>query len=44
LHFDVREGFFIGRISVKSAWETMVADLGLPGESEGGVKLVRSST
>ncbi|MCP3732215.1 phage integrase SAM-like domain-containing protein [Sphingomonas sp. MG17] len=37
------EGFFIPFVSVKSAWETMVAKLGWPTDGEGGMKLIRRS-
>lgn len=43
LHLDAAEGFYVGVASVKSAWETMAAKLGLPGDGESGLKLVRRS-
>lgn len=43
LHFDAAKDYFVGVASVKSAWETMASKLGLPGEGEGGLKLIRRS-
>lgn len=43
LHLDANTDFYVGVASVKSAWETMAADLGLPGEGEAGMKLIRRS-
>jgi hypothetical protein len=43
MHLDAATGFYVGVASVKSAWESMALDLGLPGEGEGGMKLVRRS-
>lgn len=43
LHFDACDGFFVGVASVKSAWESMAADIGLPGDGESGMKLIRRS-
>ena len=43
LHFDGAEGFFVGAASVKSAWDSMAAALGLPKEGEAGMKLIRRS-
>lgn len=34
---------FVGVGSVKSAWEAMAADIGLPGDGEAGMKLIRRS-
>lgn len=34
---------FVGVASVKSAWEAMAVDLGLPGDGESGMKLIRRS-
>lgn len=36
-------GFFVGPKSVRKAWETMCAELGLPGEGAAGSKLIRRS-
>lgn len=43
LHLDQAKGYFVGVDSVKSAWEAMVAELGLPSEGESGMKLIRRS-
>lgn len=43
LHLDGRKGFFVGVKSVKSAWESMAADLRLPMDGESGMKLIRRS-
>lgn len=40
---NATEGYFVGVQSVKSAWETMAAQLGLPHDGESGLKLVRRS-
>ncbi|MGY2733380.1 hypothetical protein [Sphingomonas sp. UYP23] len=40
---DSTEGYLIPGTSVKSAWETMAKALGLPGEGESGMKLIRRS-
>jgi hypothetical protein len=37
------EGFFIKQVSVRSAWNSMVGDLGWPRKGEGGMKLIRRS-
>jgi hypothetical protein len=42
-HLDETKGFYIPVDSVKSAWESMAADLGLPGDGESGMKLIRRS-
>ena len=36
-------GFFVGTISVRSAWRAMAAELGLPEQGEAGSKLIRRS-
>ena len=38
-----KPGFFVGVASVKSAWESMAVDIGLPRDGAGGMKLVRRS-
>lgn len=43
LHFDAGQGFYVGVLSVKSAWESMAEDIGLPGEGQAGMKLIRRS-
>lgn len=43
LHFDGGEGFYVGVGSVRSAWDSMSEDLGLPKEGEAGMKLIRRS-
>ncbi|WP_211371403.1 hypothetical protein [Altericroceibacterium indicum] len=44
LHFDAAEdGYYVGVQSVRSAWDTMAIEIGLPGEGQGGMKLVRRS-
>ncbi|EQA97322.1 hypothetical protein L286_23645 [Sphingobium sp. HDIP04] len=43
LHLDAASGFFVGAKSVKSSWESMASDLGLPGDGESGMKLIRRS-
>lgn len=43
LHLDAAKGFFVGRKSVRSAWESMCAELDLPGDGEAGSKLIRRS-
>ncbi|API60970.1 hypothetical protein BSL82_05900 [Tardibacter chloracetimidivorans] len=42
-HLDATKGFFVGPLSVKKSWEAMAAEIGLPGEGEAGMKLVRRS-
>jgi hypothetical protein len=42
-HLDDCSGFYIAADSVKSAWESMAAELKLPGEGESGMKLIRRS-
>lgn len=36
-------GFYVGAKSVKSAWESMAEDIGLPGDGAAGMKLIRRS-
>lgn len=43
LHLDGRSGYFVGVKSVKSAWESMEIDLGLPRDGQSGMKLIRRS-
>lgn len=44
LHFDsAPKGYYVGVGSVRSAWDSMAIDLGLPLEGESGMKLVRRS-
>lgn len=44
LHLDAAApGFFVGVGSVEKAWGGMAAELELPGEGEGGMKLLRRS-
>lgn len=43
LHFDAVDGFFVRVASVKSAWESMAEDIGLPGDGQAGMKLIRRS-
>lgn len=40
---NAASGWFVGVKSVRRAWEGMSAALGLPGEGEGGMKLIRRS-
>lgn len=40
---DETRGFLIPGSSIKSAWESMVLALGLPGDGEAGAKLIRRS-
>ena len=40
---DATAGYFVGPSSIKSAWESMAAAIGLPGGGEGGSKLIRRS-
>jgi hypothetical protein len=42
-HLDETKGFYIPVDSVKSAWESMAAELKLPGDGESGMKLIRRS-
>lgn len=42
-HLDAATGPYIPVKSVKSAWESMAAKLGLPGHGESGMKLIRRS-
>jgi hypothetical protein len=42
-HLDETKGFYIPVDSVKSAWESMSAELKLPADGESGMKLVRRS-
>jgi len=42
-HLDATDGAYITVGSVRKAWEAMAAELGLPGEREGGMKLIRRS-
>lgn len=42
-HLDKLKGPLIPVDSVRKAWETMAADLDLPGDREGGMKLIRRS-
>jgi len=42
-HLDATTGPYIPVASVKSSWETMAAELKLPGEGEAGMKLIRRS-
>lgn len=42
-HLDACDGPFITVASVKSAWEAMAQALGLPGEGQSGLKLIRRS-
>jgi hypothetical protein len=42
-HLDATVGPYIPVNSVKSSWETMSAELKLPGEGEAGMKLIRRS-
>lgn len=43
LHLDQTEGFYVPVKSVRSAWEAMAKELGLPGNGEAGFKLMRRS-
>ncbi len=43
LRLDEATGFYVGAASVRSAWDSMCIDLGLPGEGESGMKLIRRS-
>lgn len=40
---DEVQGHFVPFVSVKSAWETMIAKLGWPRDGDGGLKLIRRS-
>lgn len=40
---NAASGPFIGVASVRSAWDAMAIDIGLPKEGEGGMKLIRRS-
>jgi hypothetical protein len=42
-HLDETAGFYIPVDSVKSAWESMALELGLPRDGESGMKLIRRS-
>lgn len=40
---EARKGFFVGPASVRSAWDSMAIELGLPNEGAAGMKLIRRS-
>lgn len=40
---DITDGFYIPINSVKSAFESMMRELGMPGDGESGMKLIRRS-
>ncbi len=40
---DANEGFYVRVSSVRQAWEAMQSELGLPGNRQSGVKLIRRS-
>lgn len=40
---DETDGFFVPVKSVRSAWDSMASELGLPGDGAGGMKLLRRS-
>lgn len=40
---DATDGFVVPALSVRSAWETMAKAIGLPGDREAGMKLIRRS-
>lgn len=42
-HLDGVEGRFVPATSVRSAWESMAQEIGLPAQGEAGMKLVRRS-
>jgi GrpB-like predicted nucleotidyltransferase (UPF0157 family) len=42
-HLDETRGFYIPVDSIRSAWDSMSAELGLPRERESGMKLIRRS-
>lgn len=42
-HLDGTTGFYIPVASVRTAWEAMAKKIGLPGERESGLKLIRRS-
>jgi hypothetical protein len=44
LHLEAAaKGFFVGPKSIRSAWDSMALELGLPAEGEAGTKLIRRS-
>ena len=43
VHLNDTTGFYVPVKSVRSAWDAMAAELGLPGEGESGTKLIRRS-
>jgi hypothetical protein len=44
LHLDAaKKAYFVGPKSVRSAWDSMALELGLPSEGEAGQKLIRRS-
>lgn len=42
-HLDATRGYFVGPKSIRTAWDAMAAELGLPREGEAGTKLIRRS-
>ena len=42
-HLDETAGAYISVGSVRKAWDAMATEIGLPGEREGGLKLIRRS-
>lgn len=42
-HLDATKGFYIPVASIRSEWQRMARELGLPGEGEAGWKLIRRS-
>ena len=42
-HLDKAKGYFVGPKSVRKAWDGMAAELSLPNDGEGGMKLMRRS-
>ena len=40
---DATKGYFVAASSVRSAWDNMAAEIGLPREGESGMKLIRRS-
>lgn len=43
LHLDQAKGYFVGVKNVRTAWENMAREIGLPDEGEAGTKLIRRS-
>lgn len=42
-HLDQTDGYYIPADSVRSAWDSMAIELGLPGDRQSGTKLIRRS-